>query len=746
MQNIFKIILTYRKYFLWAVALVSVWMIWGLSRLTISYDFDSYFAKKEAFYQDFERISKEYPLGQNLQIVVSLEAKKEVDLVFAKAAKALFEKIEKVAGIEKAIYFSNLKELDLSQGIPRELPIINVQDAESWNESFAYFKTRKAIYGPLLSKDGRSLVAFFTIEPKLFNDTKRDALVKEIQRLAKQSSFKSHVFGIPVMRSSYSEKVLSDFLFFSVASILLLLAVLYYLFRNWTLVFLPCLTIVLGILWTFGLLTLTGFSMNMITNLLVPILFVVGISDAIHLISMYYEKMQLGLSKEETLLESMQEVGKATFLTASVSALGFLSLAITSVDAIKYFGVFGCVGIIVTYILSIIIVPSVLMHLEIKDLRVSYNLISRDLWLNVFEKVYQITQTRRVWIVGIFLSLVVLSLSIIPNINTNLLFTSDVKASDPLANEFTFFEQQVSNIKPFEFEIRAKEPLNLKILKQLEEVEKQLIAEQKFGSFQSILFQLRYANYLLHQRNMAFFALPKSNEKLQYLLQEIRKMGVPMFYRELGPTFYFAGKIKDEGSVEMEDLEARLRQHLAQKYSFDVTFTGFGHVLDQSNISTRKEIFYGLFGDLVLVSLLMAFLFRSPKFVWISLIPNVIPLLVLLGIISLFQIPFSPANALILVVIFGISIDDTIHFLSHYLLIRKEQSPVRSTLITCGKAMLFVSFILMAGLGVTYFSDFQAISSLGLFGMVTIIFATLTEFFLTPILITYFDPQHERSI
>lgn len=345
---------------------------------------------------------------------------------------------------------------------------------------------------------------------------------------------------------------------------------------------------------------------------------------------------------------------------------------------------------------------------------------------------------------GIFLSLVVVSLSLIPRINTNLLSTSDVKDTDPLAKEFTFFEEQVSYVKPFEFEIRAKGPLNVALLKQLEAVEGFLLKEGKFGTFQSILFQLRYANYLLHQRKMEYFTLPQTEASLQFLLRGIRQMEVPLFYKEASRSYYFAGKIKDEGSVEMEKLELRLRQHLEQKFSFEVLFTGFGHVLDQSNISTRKEIFYGLFGDLVLVSLLMAFLFKNVKFVWISLIPNVIPLLVLLGIISFFQIPFSPANALILVVIFGISIDDTIHFLTHYLIIRKEERPVRSTLITCGKAMLFVSFILMAGLGVTYFSDFQAISSLGLFGMITIIFATLTEFFLTPILITLFDPQvHE---
>lgn len=744
MQNIFKIILTYRKYFLLGVAVISLWMIWGISRLSVSYDFDSYFAKKESFYQDFERIGKEYSLGQNLQIVVSLEAKKDLDLPFAKAAHHLFEQIERLPGIDRAVYFSNLKEVDFSQGLPRELPMMDLKNEATWQSSYLYLQQRKAIYGPLLSKDSRSLVAYFTIAPNLFNDPKRDELVKKIQSLAGSSSYKSHVFGIPVMRSSYSEKVLSDFLFFSIASIVLLLVVLYYLFRNWTLVFLPCLTIVLGIIWTFGLMSWTGFSMNMITNLLVPILFVVGISDAIHLISVYYEKMQLGLSREETLLESMKEVGKATFLTALVSSLGFLSLAATSVDAIKYFGVFGCVGIIVTYVLSIIIVPTVLLWLDLKSLKISYNLISQGFWHGVFDRVYQITQTRRVWIVGIFLSLVVVSLSLIPRINTNLLSTSDVKDTDPLAKEFTFFEEQVSYVKPFEFEIRAKGPLNVALLKQLEAVEGFLLMEGKFGTFQSILFQLRYANYLLHQRKMEYFTLPQTEASLQFLLRGIRQMEVPLFYKEASRSYYFAGKIKDEGSVEMGKLELRLRQHLEQKFSFEVLFTGFGHVLDQSNISTRKEIFYGLFGDLVLVSLLMAFLFKNVKFVWISLIPNVIPLLVLLGIIAFFQIPFSPANALILVVIFGISIDDTIHFLTHYLIIRKEERPVRSTLITCGKAMLFVSFILMAGLGVTYFSDFQAISSLGLFGMITIIFATLTEFFLTPILITLFDPQvHE---
>lgn len=152
MQNIFKIILTYRKYFLLGVAVISLWMIWGISRLSVSYDFDSYFAKKESFYQDFERIGKEYSLGQNLQIVVSLEAKKDLDLPFAKAAHYLFEQIERLPGIDRAVYFSNLKEVDFSQGLPRELPMMDLKNEATWLSSFFIYNNEKPFMAPCYQK------------------------------------------------------------------------------------------------------------------------------------------------------------------------------------------------------------------------------------------------------------------------------------------------------------------------------------------------------------------------------------------------------------------------------------------------------------------------------------------------------------------------------------------------------------------------------------------------------------------
>lgn len=734
MQQIVDFILAKRKQLLFVVALISLSMLWQVAHLRISYDFDSYFAKNEPFVKNFEKYQQQFPLGQNHQIVVSFESDQPVSSAFAEKSANLFNQIAAVKGMKNAIYFSS------------------VNDSKSVEESLQYVKERRHIYPGLLSADNKSLIGYFTIEPRIFNDTYRDSLVKQVQQIAYSSPNKAHVFGIPVIRSIYSEKILDDFLVFSFASILLILAVLYYLFRNVLLVIIPCLTIVLGIIWNFGLMSLLGFSINMISNLLVPILFVVGISDSIHLISVFYEKISEGYEKEEAIRLSMAEVGKATFLTALVSSIGFLSLSFTSADAIKYFGIFGFTGIIITYFLSIIIVPTFLLFLDQKVYVNSSNLVNNKKWKEVFEKVYFLGLSKKSLIVAVFGVLIAGSLWLTSRIDTNLSFVSEVKKSDPIAQEFNYFEQQIGYLKPFEFVLTAKnaqQTIDLSLLKKLEKVEVDLNSRKIFSTFHSIVFQVKYANYFLHKRNMAYFKLPETDQKLQFLLKLIQQHTEFKAFNFQGPlTLYFASKIKDFGSEHMEKMEAQIKTQIESEVPFELVYSGFGHVLDQSNNNSRKEIFYGLFGDLIVVSLLMAFLFRKAKFIFISLIPNLIPLLILLGVVSLYQIPFSPANALILVVIFGISIDDTIHFLTHYLLIQShDASPVRSTLITCGKAMLFISFLLMAGLGVTFFSDFQTISNLGLFGMITIIFATLTEFLLTPILLNYLNPTtHEHRI
>lgn len=696
MQQIFDFILARRKQFLFVIALVSIGMLWQVAHLTISYDFDSYFAKDESFVKNFEKYQQEFPIGQNHQIVVSFESDKPISPAFAQHTSRLFDQIAAVKGMKQAIYFSS------------------VNDSKSVEESLQYVKERAAVYPGLLSADNKSLIGYFTIEPRIFNDKYRDSLVKNVQKIAHSSPYTSNVFGIPVIRTSYSEKILEDFLLFSFASILLILAVLYYLFRNVLLVIIPCLTIVLGIIWNFGLMSMLGFSINMISNLLVPILFVVGISDSIHLISVFYEKISEGYEKEEAIRLSMAEVGKATFLTALVSSIGFLSLSFTSADAIKYFGIFGFTGIIITYFLSIVIVPTFLLFLDQKVYVHSRNLVNNKQWKQFFEKIYRLGLSKKSIILLLFGLLIASSLWLGSKIDTNLSFVNEVKKSDPIAQEYAYFEKQIGYLKPFEFVLTAnnsKHPIDLALLKQLEKVELDLSNRNIFSTVHSIIFQVKYANYFLHDRNLAYFKLPETDKKLQFLLKQIQQNAdFPLFKDSGSSMFYFACKIKDVGSEHMENLEAQIKTRIESQLPFKLVYTGFGHVLDQSNKNSRLEIFYGLLGDLIVVSLLMAFLFRNAKFIFISLIPNLIPLLILIGVISLYQIPFSPANALILVVIFGISIDDTIHFLTHYLLIQShDEAPIQSTLITCGKAMLFVSFLLMAGLGITFFSDFQAI-------------------------------------
>jgi len=750
MQQFFKFIIHSRKIFLWGILFLSGLMIFELSHLKISYDFDSYFAKNEVFYQDFEKYQRKFPLGQNQQIIVSLESSNGINRGFGIQSTAIFEQLEQLKGIKKANYFSKITEFNPSNLNGGKKKLVDFRSDRTFQESLQYLRSRSNIYQQFFSKDLKSFVGYFTIEKDLFNQPSRDTLIHSIQHILTNSKVKFHLFGIPVMRSIYSEKIWNDFLIFSIFSIVLLLLVLYYLFRHFLLVLIPCFTVVMGILWNFGLMSLMGFSINMISNLLVPILFVVGISDSIHLISVYYEKIQHGLKKEDAIIESLKEVGKATFLTALVSSTGFLSLSFTSAEAIKFFGLFGFTGIIITYFLSIVIVPSLLLVLDEKKFTNQTSVLNQGIWTKFFSGIYRLTLEKKKWVLGLIGCLVLVSILLIPRIKTSLFFTNDVKSTDSIAQDYAYFERNIGNLKPFEFVVSTKNPnvpINLAFVKKLEKIEMDLRNDATFDVIYSVVFQLKYANYLLHQGNMNFFTLPNNEQKLHYLLNEIsNRVDEPMFNLNGNKEFYFATKIKDLGSEQMEDKEIQLKQIMEKTLPVQVHFTGFGHVLDQSNKNSRQDIFWGLFGDLIVVSLLMAFLFKKPKFILISLIPNLIPLCLLLGIIALMGIPFSPANALILVVIFGISIDDTIHFLTHYLLIRKEEGqPILSTLLTCGKAMLFVSFLLMAGLGVTYFSDFEAISNLGLFGMITIIFATLTEFFITPILLDLFDPIINES-
>jgi len=191
------------------------------------------------------------------------------------------------------------------------------------------------------------------------------------------------------------------------------------------------------------------------------------------------------------------------------------------------------------------------------------------------------------------------------------------------------------------------------------------------------------------------------------------------------------------------DFAVKLRQAMNNQY-FDVSFTGTSVVAADGTRHLVNNLFSSLVFAIVSIAILMALLFRSWRMVVISMVPNLIPLVVTGGIMGYFGVPLKPSTLLVFSIAFGISVDDTIHYLAKY---RQELKSQKWNLKECvliaikesGLGMFYTSIVLYCGFSVFLFSQFGGTQALGLLISVTLLVAMITNLIVLPSLLLTLD-------
>ncbi|MDX2362233.1 MAG: MMPL family transporter [Crocinitomicaceae bacterium] len=268
-----------------------------------------------------------------------------------------------------------------------------------------------------------------------------------------------------------------------------------------------------------------------------------------------------------------------------------------------------------------------------------------------------------------------------------------------------------------------------------------------------------------------FFIAYSEDKNLTYVDSII--FGFPAIYNSLTKTLSGEDEEKQlafdmdseliKTHYEDENFESELRAAIDNEY-FDVTLTGTAIVASNGTQYMVLNLFTSLLFAILAISILMAILFRSSRMVLVSLIPNFIPLLFTAGIMGWFGIPLKPSTLLVFSIAFGISVDDTIHYLAKY---RQELKTKQWDLKQCvimaireaGLGMFYTSIVLFCGFSMFSFSQFGGTKALGLLVSLTLLIAMITNLVVLPTLLLslerrlttksfeepYFDAYAEES-
>ena len=625
------------------------------------------------------------------------------------------------------------------------------EPARRADDSTLIYRT-PGLVGNVFSPDARAVALVLQLTPDLEKppgDSLFAALHAGLARLNIPEA-QVHFAGRVVAQSVFVDRLKWELVVFMSLSVLLVTGLLWLTFRTWWGVVLPLVVVLGTILWGLGLMAACGVSIDLMTALLPLMLFVVGMSDTIHIISRYVSELGYGASKRDALRVTIKESGFGSGLSALTTSLGFFTLMTSSIRPIHNFGLFTGISVILAFVLSFTLLPAMLVLLGKPQLREPRR--QGHSWDGVLGRLFRTVLLRRrlVFTVSGLVLAAAIGLSTRVRINSSLL--DDLSKSDPVRQDFAFFERQFAGVRPFEMELKpagGRDIYDLDVLRQTERIEQYLATTYGLRFAASPVTLVKSVRKSLHGGELAEYRLPDDDRELQQLRAKLRPFRKKPEFSALalpdGTAGRLTGRMADVGSIRAGQLNDSLRQFL--KTSIDpavlqTRLTGSSNLIDKNNENLTTNMISGMAIDVAMVALIVLLLFKSVRMTIVVLIPNLLPIVIVAGVMGLAGVHMKVSTSIIFTIAFGIAVDDTIHFISKLrLTLVKEPDifrAVRRTYLLAGKAVITTSLILVGGFSTLLFSKFDGTFYVGLLIGLTLLFGVVAELTLLPLLILYF--------
>jgi uncharacterized protein len=699
------------------LGIITVFAAFQIPKLQFNYDFEKFFPQGDEDLKFFLDYRQKFTPDTDF-ILVGLEDETSVfNQEFLQEVDRLTDTLETLPFTNSVSSPTRLKSLILGPFGPIEVPYIHVSKPELYVTDSARIYQSPDLIGSFFSTDARAVSLLINTAPRMTKDDS-DVLARALlKKLKKFEFYNIRTAGRMTGQLYYITKMQTELSLFISLSLIILIVFLWISFRSFWGVWVPIAVVLLTGLLLLAAMSLTGKPIDVLTAILPTILFVVGISDIVHIISRYLEELRNGLSKTQALKITFKEIGLATFLTSFTTAVGFLTLLTVSIGPIQEFGIYTSIGVFLAFFLAFTLLPAILMLNKKPDIANNQN--NKLFWYPKMHWAFRFTLSN----------------------------------SDPHKKDFVFFEKKFAGVRPFELFVRTKDStnniLNYDNVVQLNKVNQYLKNEYKAGFLVSIVNFVKTANQAMHGGKPQFYSVPETEIEYQKLMPIISRMEkskqLESFIANNATEMRFTGKMEDLGGKTVKQYNQKFYQFLEKeglnnKYEFKLTGTAL--LIDKNNETLAGDMMMGLVIAFLVIGFIMGFLYKSPDIVIIALIPNILPLLLIGGVMGFSGIDLKVSTSIIFTIAFGIAVDDTIHFMSKLKLeLNKGKSllyALKRTYISTGKAIVVTSIILCSGFISLVFSTFASTFYVGVLVSMTLLFAVLADLLLLPVLLVNF--------
>jgi len=580
-------------------------------------------------------------------------------------------------------------------------------------------------------------------------------LIPIIDAFEKETNLDVRVSGMPYIRTINAQNIIDEIQLFVLGALLITGIIFFFFFRSYRATFITLLVVTIGVTWAFGFIGLFGYEITVLTALIPPLIIVIGVPNAVFLINKYQQEIKLHGQQAKALQRVISKIGNATLMTNITTASGFATFVFVKSQLLREFGILASINILSIFVLALLIIPILYSFME-PPKKKHLNHLERKWMENVVNWMEKMVREQRITIYITTVIVIILGIIGLYQIRVSGSLIEDMPKTKAFYKDIKFFENEFGGIMPLEILIDTKKEkgvMKLSTLKRMDKINEVIESFPELSRPVSVVNLVKYSKQAYYKGNPKYYQLPTAQEQ-SYIFEYTKNSDgnsnmLNNFVDTTGQYARITTFMKDVGTDKMNDIQERLEQVVKKEFPkerFNVSFTGKALVFLKGTNYLIGNLVFSLSLAIFLISLFMAWMFRSFKMILISIIPNMLPLLITAGLMGFFGIPIKPSTILVFSIAFGISVDDTIHFLAKY---RQEliankwkiRKSVYAALRETGVSMFYTSIVLFFGFLVFTVSSFGGTIALGGLVSITLLFAMVSNLLLLPSLLLTFEDK-----
>ena len=782
-QRLAKFVLSFRAPLLVLLLLVTIVMGFYASKVKLSYEFSKAIPTDNPKYKEYIAFKEKFGDDGNL-LVAGIETGNLFTLDYFNAYKTLHQDLKKIKHVEDVLSIPaavDLRKDSLSEKLVAQNIFADTIQTQAALDSAANHFYNLPFYRSLLyNPQSKAYLIAVRINKQILNSKERTGVINNISAVVKKFEEKAktevHLSGLPLIRTVVADRLQNEMKYFLFGSLLLSVLILLLFFRSVSTTLLSLLVVVLGVIWSMGVLYLCGYQITLLTALIPCLVVVIGIPNCIYFINKYHtswlklregsqSSAELRTNKQKSLVDMVSKMGVVTLFCNLTAAIGFAVFALTKSAILREFGVVAGISIMIIFVVSFILLPAALSYLP--PPKPSQTKYLNNKWItNFLLRIEGWVLHHKTAVYVVTAGVLIFSIAGIFKLKSVSFIVDDLPKTDKIYTDLKFFEKHFHGVMPLEIVVDTKKRNGLAGMRALAVYEKvdsfsaYITAHKEMSRPLSVAEGLKFAKQAFFEGDSANYLLPNSFDGAfvgEYLRPNKNDSGSNNNLTKMLTSFIDTARqstrisinMADVGTIKLPVLLDSIQQKAGEIFdtaSYNVKLTGTSITFLEGSRFIVNGLKESIFWAFLLIAVCMLYLFKSVRILLCSLIPNVIPLVITAGIMGWVGVPLKPSTVLVFSVALGIAVDITIRFLVNY----KQELPlynnnvpetVRATIKNTGLSIVYTALVLIAGFVIFCVSSFGGTKALGWLTSVTLLTATLTNLVLLPVLLLLFAPK-----